>query len=128
MARKLGVVPDYFLVPKWFWASAAAYRLSDPEKLTFLAMCSMCDLDRLVTSSQQSIADEAGISLSSVKRALPALVERGFLVDLGQSAPRQPRHYRISQAKPLPPAAQFPVNVRALHPDAKNSGWRRAAE
>ena len=124
MARKLGVVPDYFLVPDWLFHSAAAYRLSMAEVLTFVAMCSLCDRDRLVTSSARVIAETAGVGRTSVVAALPALVERGVLVDLGVPAPRRPRHYRISQAKPLPPSQQFgPATVRAK---MTGTGWLEA--
>lgn len=124
VARKLGVVPDYFLVPDWLFHSAVAYRLSQPEIITFVAMCSLCDRDRLVTSSMREIAETAGLGRTSVVAAVPALVERGFLVDLGAPAARRPRHYRISQAKPLPPSQQFgPATVRAK---MTGTGWLEA--
>lgn len=124
MARKLGVVPDYFLVPDWLFPAAAAYRLSSAEVITFVAMCSLCDRDRLVTSSLREISETCGVARSAVAKAVPALAERGFLVDLGVPIPRRPRHYRISQAKPLPPSQQFgPATVRAK---MTGTGWLEA--
>lgn len=125
MARKLVEVPSYHLVPNWFPTSVQDHRLEASEILTFLAMCSLCDRDRLVTAPTTTIATRYRISVRSVKRALPVLVERGFLVDLGAPAARRPRHYRVTQAKPLPPAPAFPTNVRAIH---EGSGWMKVVE
>lgn len=124
MARRLGVVEGYHHVPNWFYPSAEEYRLSQPERAVFLALCHLCDRDWLVTSSARVIADTAGLGRTAVVAALPALAQRGFLVDLGVPAARQPRHYRISVAKPLPPAQQFgPATVRAT---MTGTGWLEA--
>lgn len=121
MARKLGTVPDYHYVPNWFWPSAAEYRLKPREVFTFMVLCYLCDRDWLVTSSLREIAETAGLARSNVALALPALAERGFIVDLGAPAPKRPRHYRISIAKPLPPSQQLgPATIRAR---MTGTGW-----
>lgn len=125
MARKLVEVPSYHLVPNWLTTAVADHRLQPSETLTFLAMCGLCDRDRLVTSSTTAIADYYGISVRSVKNALPVLVERGFLVDLGAPSKNRPRHYRVTQAKPLHPAPAYPSNVRAIYDE---NGFIRRAE
>lgn len=115
MARRLAEVAKHHLVPNWFTDALDEHRLETAEILTFLAMCGLCDRDRLVTAPQSQIAAYYRMSRRAVQDALPELVKRGFLVDLGAPASRRPRHYRVAEAKPLPPAPAYPSNVRALH-------------
>ena len=111
--------------PHWFAAAQAEHKLSGTEKLTFLSMCALSDPDLMVSRSQREIAEHFGISPRSVQAALVVLVDRAFIVDTRIDGPNRVRLYRISFARPLPPAKIYPNNVRDI--SQLRTGPRRAA-
>lgn len=119
-------LPEFSRVPRWFAVAQAEHRLKPNEKLTFLSMCSLSMPDLMVESSQGDIAEHYGIAIRSVRDALPVLVERSFIVELDIIA-NKVRRYRISMAKPLPPAPAYPSNVRAIR-DPNSGGWLARVE
>ena len=119
MARRLSV-PDNFAVPRWFFASAEAHRLTPAEMVIFVAMCNLRGEDGIIRSPLRLIAEHSTIARSAVARALPELARRTFLVDLGTPAAKRPREYRIPDVAPLPPYALTNPTVRATR---DGTGW-----
>lgn len=102
----------------------------NPAALAVLvSLCQLGDEEWICSASERDIAENVGLSRSTVQIAITRLLEISAITDLGRAGKRSPRRLRVSPSQP-PTAAQLrllasPATRRATQ---AGTGWLAAVD
>jgi hypothetical protein len=123
-------VAPRFTVPDWVTWAVREHGLNAAALAVLVSLCQLGDEEWTCSASERDIAENVGLSRSTVQIALTRLLEIRAVLDLGRAGKRSPRKLRVSAFQP-PTAAQLRLLATSATRRATlgpNGGWLVAAD